>query len=337
MIPYHGSGPYCYTHSLRMAAGADELPPPAVIETLTGSPFGFQLIGGTLPLFDPYSWDPGYGLDQAIDLLGLSCAHTSGGTPAQAYARLRDACSRGPVLAGPVDLGLLLYRPGTPEPGFGDHYVAVLAADDGAVLLHDPEGHPYATLSAPAFLDAWRAETVTYSDTPYVMRSDFVRERKVTPAEALRRSLPGAVAWLSGRTDLPVPPGTLGGAEGIEAFAGLVERGLEQGTRDVQSGFAIRVGARRLADASVCLSLLELPGAAAAAAELAVRVGSLQEPLTTGDDRVLTGRLRGLAPGYERLREALVDATGPSASGGDDDTWTDGPAEHRAAPSRAPM
>ncbi|WP_405792323.1 hypothetical protein [Streptomyces sp. NBC_01506] len=313
MITYQGSGPYCYTHSLAMVAGAGEVPPSAVIETLTGSPFGFQLLGGTLPLFDPYGWDPERGLDEAVDLLGLRCAHTAGGTPQEAYARLKDACARGPVLAGPVDMGLLLYRPGTPAPGFGDHYVAVLAADDGAVLLHDPQGHPYATLSAPAFLDAWRADTVDYSDRPFVMRSDFVREREVSAVEALRRSLPRAVAWLSGRTDLPAPPGTLGGAEGVDGFAALVERGLEDATRGLLGSFAIRVGARRLSDASACLTLLELPGPAAVAAELSRHVGSLQEPLITRDDPGLLLGLRRLAPGYERLRVALAGAlTGAS-------------------------
>ncbi|WP_405608082.1 hypothetical protein OG292_02345 [Streptomyces sp. NBC_01511] len=315
MISYQGSGPYCYTHSLAMAAGAHELPPSAVIETLTGSPFGFQLIGGNLPLFDPYGWDPERGLDEAVDVLGLRCAHTAGGTPAEAHARLMAACARGPVLAGPIDMGLLLYRLGTPSPGFGDHYVVVLAADDGAVLLHDPQGHPYATLSASAFLDAWRADTVDYTDLPYVMRSDFVRERKVTAAEALRRSLPRAVGWLSGRDDLPVPPGTLGGAGGVDAFAGLVERGLERDTRHLLGSFAIRVGARRLSDASACLSLLDLPGPAAAAAELSQHVGSLQEPLVIGDDQELVARLGRLAPGYERLRVSLAGVLADASEG----------------------
>ncbi|MFC8264071.1 hypothetical protein ACFUNF_42440 [Streptomyces sp. NPDC057291] len=62
MTHYIGSGPYCYANSLAMMLG-EAAPPPAVIEVLTGSPFGFELIGGTLPLFDPYGWDP--------DLVGL--------------------------------------------------------------------------------------------------------------------------------------------------------------------------------------------------------------------------------------------------------------------------
>ncbi|MFD9721238.1 hypothetical protein [Streptomyces sp. NPDC059076] len=308
MLPYTGSGPYCYANSLAMAAGDHLLPPPGVIETLTGSPFGFQLIGGTMPLFDPYGWDPERGLDAAIDLLGLRCSRTAGGSRSAASTRLQRAAARGPVLVGPVDMGLLLYRPGTPAPGFGDHYVVVLAADDDIVLLHDPEGHPYATLRTSAFLDAWRADAVDYGEAPYVMRSEFVREREVGTRDALWQALPGAIAWLSGRTDLPVPAGTLGGADGVGAFADLVEHGLDQDTRDLLGSFAIRVGARRLSDASVCLELLNLPGPAAIAGELSRRLGALQEPLVTQDDKVLAAGLRSIAPGYGRLRDALRQA-----------------------------
>ncbi|MEU5404393.1 hypothetical protein ABZ348_34505 [Streptomyces sp. NPDC005963] len=314
MPPYQGSGPYCYTHSLAMAADDPLLPPSGVIETLTGSPFGFQLIGGTTPLFDPYGWDPELGLDAAVDLLGLRCVRTVGGSGPEANARLQRAAARGPVLAGPVDMGLLLYRPGTPAPGFGDHYVVVIAADDDVVLLHDPQGHPYATLRTSAFLDAWRADTVPYGEAPFVMRHDFVREREVTAPEALWRSLPRAIGWLSGRTDLPVPSGTLGEADGVTAFADLVERGLDQDTRDLLGSFAIRVGARRLSDASGCLAQLHLSGPASIAAELSRQVGALQEPLVSRDDETLSGRLRGLAPGYGRLRDALHAAV--AADGG---------------------
>ncbi|MGW4033310.1 hypothetical protein ACWEFL_29115 [Streptomyces sp. NPDC004838] len=309
-ISYTGSGPYCYANSLAMVLGPGT-PVPAVVETLTGSPFGFQLIGGGLPLFDPYGWDPEQGLDAAVGRLGLRCARTAGGSPDEALDRLRAACAQGPVLVGPVDLGLLLYRPGTPLPGGGDHYVVALAvegADRPTVLLHDPQGHPYATLDAPAFLDAWRAESVDYSPEPFVMRAGFVRERDVTAAEALRSSLPGAVEWLAGRRDLPVLPGTLGGAAAFESFAGQVESGLAPEVRAHLAAFAVRVGARRLGDAADCLALLDLPTAATAADDLSRGVGGLQAPLVAGDDRALAAGLRRLVPGYERLRAALATA-----------------------------
>ncbi|MFI1017396.1 hypothetical protein [Streptomyces sp. NPDC020965] len=316
MHRYIGSGPYCYANSLAMTLGPGT-PPPAVIETLTGSPFGVQLIGGTLPFFDPYAWDPEQGLDAAVELLGARCERTSGGTPREALARLRAACAHAPVLVGPVDMGLLLFQPGTPAPvpapgegGGVDHYVVVLAVDGDTVLLHDPHGHPYATLPTGAFLAAWRADAVDYTDVPYVLRAGFVREREVTEEEALRRSLPRAAAWLAGRADVPVPAGTLGGAAAVEELAALVEGGLAPATRALLTEFGVQVGARRLADAAGCLAALGLPGAAAVADGQSRLVGSLQLPLVTGDDRTAATVLRRLAPTYERLRSALAAAVG---------------------------
>ncbi|MBU5442139.1 hypothetical protein [Paenibacillus sp. MSJ-34] len=49
-FPYIGSGPYCYTNSIAMMLG-ERSPQTAVIEFATSSPFGMQLIGGTLPFF----------------------------------------------------------------------------------------------------------------------------------------------------------------------------------------------------------------------------------------------------------------------------------------------
>jgi hypothetical protein len=55
-----------------MALGP-EAPSPSTIEVLTGSPFGFGLLAGRVPLFDPYGWDPNRGLDDAIGRLGWTC------------------------------------------------------------------------------------------------------------------------------------------------------------------------------------------------------------------------------------------------------------------------
>ncbi|MFD7663374.1 hypothetical protein [Streptomyces sp. NPDC059788] len=305
---YTGSGPYCYSSSLAMVLGPDSAPSTAVIETLTGSPFGVQLVGGTMPLFDPYAWDPEIGLDAAVSALGLRCVRSAGGTQEEALARLGAACAEGPVLVGPLEMGLLLYQPGSGAATGADHYVVVLAVENGTVLLHDPHGHPYATLPAPAFAAAWRAETVPYTDAPYVMRAAFVRERATDPAEALWHSLPGAVRWLAGRDDLPVPPDSLGGADAVEALADQVAKGLPADTRDLLGVFAVQVGARRLNDAAACLAPLGLSGPAAVLAEQSRLLGSLQHPLVAGDDRTLEAGLRQLAPTYDRLRTTLEQA-----------------------------
>ncbi|MFJ9518613.1 hypothetical protein ACIRPK_10145 [Kitasatospora sp. NPDC101801] len=307
MLGYLGSGPYCYTNSLAMVLGA-EAPSTAVIETLTGSPFGAQLIAGSLPLFDPYGWHPEAGLDAAIASLGWSCERTDGGRPAEALERLRAACSRGPVLVGPVDMGLLLYQPGTPNADGGDHYVVVLAVGEDGVELHDPHGHPFVTLPTAAFLAAWEAKSVSYIDAPFVLRTGFVRDRRVAPVDALRRSLPGAERWLAGRDELPMPPGSLGGAAAVEALADLVAQGTPPGIRTLLTAFGVRVGARRLNDAANCLAELGLSEASAVAQGQARILGGLQYPLVQGDDQTAATRLRQLAPTYAQLRRAVAEA-----------------------------
>lgn len=313
MLTYTGSGPYCYSNSLAMVLGP-AAPSTAVIETLTGSPFGVELIGGTMPLFDPYGWHPELGLHAAVSALGLSCVRDTGGTENEALARLRAACAQGPVLAGPLEMGLLLYQHGSGTAIGADHYVVVLAVENDTVLLHDPHAHPYATLPAPAFAAAWRAETVKYTEDTYVMRSAFTQERAVDPADALWQSLPGAVQWLAGRDDLPVPPGTLGGAAAVEALADQVAKGdLPSGTRALLGDFAVQVGAHRLNDAAACLTSLGLTTPAALLAEQSRVLGSLQYPVVSGDDQALEAGLRQLAPTYERLRTALEETVAQGA------------------------
>jgi hypothetical protein len=309
-IPYTGSGPYCYANSLAMVLGATA-PPPSVIEVLTGSPFGLEVLGGRLPLFDPYGWDPDYGLDDAIGLLGWSCRRQGADDDDQALAMLREAAKAGPVLAGPVEMGLLSYQPGMTGPIEADHFVVVLDADDAIIRLHDPHGHPYATLPAPEFLAAWRADTIAYRTAPYTMRSDFHRLREVTAEAALRAALPGAVAWLRGRDDRPVPPGTLGGAAAAHLLADLVAGGLDPGLQAHLTLFAIRVGTRRLVDAATALAGLGLDRAAAVADRQARLVGSLQFDIVAGRAGPAAESLRRLAPTYEELAVALTTVSRP--------------------------
>ncbi|MER6950695.1 hypothetical protein ABT294_42425 [Nonomuraea sp. NPDC000554] len=148
---------------------------------------------------------------------------------------------------------------------------------------------------------------ISYLEQPFRMRYGFARREQVSPEEALRRSLPAALAWLAGRTDVEVSPGTLGQAEAAERTAELVEEGLDPEIRTLWQAFAVRVGARRLNDLAVCLSSLGLDTGAAVAAEQARIVGGLQGPLVSGDDAALAAGLRRLAPTYERLRAALTD------------------------------
>jgi hypothetical protein len=303
--PYAGSGPYCYANSLAMMLGP-AVPTPSVIEVLTGSPFGIELLAGRLPLFSPCGWDPDRGLDDAIALLGWTCHRQGAGDDEQSLAMLQDAVKTGPVLAGPMEIGLLRHQPDITGPIGSDHFVCVLEADDELIRFHDPQGFPYATLPARDFLAAWRAETIPYKATSYTMRSDFRRVRDVTAQAALRAALPGAVAWLRGRDDVAVPPGTIGGAAAARRIAYLIAGGLDADTRGHLTYFAIKVGARRLTDAATALACIGRDQAAAVATRQARLVGSLQYDIVTRANGSAAETLRQLAPTYEELAAALV-------------------------------
>jgi hypothetical protein len=302
---YIGSGPYCYANSLAMVLGP-AAPDPAVIEVLTGSPFGVALLGGSMPFFNPLGWDPGVGLDLAIESLGWTCACASGGSDAEAAESLRQASQDHPVLAGPLEFGLLRHHPGSGTAIGSDHYVVVIGADHGVIQFHDPHGHPYATLPSGDFLAAWRAESIGYATGPFTARSAFRHEREVSAEAALRRVVPIAARWLAGATPDPMPPGSLGGAAALDRLAELVHAGLEPGPHDHLAYFAVRVGARRLADAATALESIGQKKAAAIADQQARVLGAVQHPLVTGDRATVTRLLRQLAPLYADLQTSLA-------------------------------
>lgn len=302
-FPYTGSGPYCYANAFAMMFGAQG-PPPAAIEVATGSPFGMQLVGGALPFFDPYGWTPEAGFDGALAALGWTSSVSSGGDAGEALARLEAALAAGPAWVGPVEMGLLRHQPGKAGPIGADHYVVVLEVSGGRVLMHDPEGHPYASLPLGDFLAAWRAETIDYGE-PYAMRTAFRRRAVVPDLDAIRASIPAAIRWLSADAGRDMPPGSLGNGEAAKGLAALVEGGCGDGLRDHLIHFAVRVGARRAADAATYLGRAGYAEAARVADEQARLIGSIQHPLVVGDGRAAASALLALAPTYERLRAAL--------------------------------
>ncbi|HLP66458.1 MAG TPA: hypothetical protein VK181_02945 [Rhizobium sp.] len=302
-FPYVGSGPYCYTNSFAMMFGEDA-PSSAVIEFATCSAFGMQLLGGTLPFFDPYGWTPDAGFDAALDAMGWTSTVTSGGSADEASDRLRAELLHGPVWVGPVEMGWLGYQPGMNGPISADHYLVVLAIEGDRLRLHDPQGYPYATLPIGDFLKAWRAESIDYG-LPFTMRANFRHVRTVREEDIITATLPAAAAWLSMRQREYLPDGTLGNGEAAAALASMIETGCDENLRGHLIHFAVRVGARRLADAATCLARVGCPDAAQILSEQAALVGSLQYPLSTGRDAEAAIVLRRLAVTYQQLSAAL--------------------------------
>ena len=298
---YIGSGPYCYANCMAMAlADGTE---PGLLEVLTGSPFGLQLLGGRRPLFDPLGWDPEIGIDAALDLLGWSCERSGGGDADAALERLRGATACGPVLAGPVEMGLLGHHPGAKGAIGADHYLLVFA-----------------------FEGTWSGSTTrTVTRTPHCLpgfrrglarRFDRISPRRVHDAHRFpprpgdrrprraARICAAAITWLTGRPER-APQGSLGTGEAALALADLAEQGLTGGQREELMWFAVRVGSRRLADAGYWLGQIGLGDAAVIAGAQARLVGGLQYPLVTGDNATIAEMLRDLAPTYHQLGQAL--------------------------------
>lgn len=302
-VPYIGSGPYCYANSFGMMFGGDA-PSTAAVQFATSSPFGMQLVGGVLPFFDPYGWTPEAGFNDALDAMGWISTVTKGGSAEDALARLKAALSDDPVWVGPVEMGHLRHQPGKDGSIGADHYVVVLAVEDGQVRMHDPQGYPFAALPLDDFMTAWRAETIDYGE-PYTMRTHFRRVREVREDDVIRASLPAATRWLSMEHAQHLPEGTVGNQKAAELLASMVEDGCSDDLRGHLIHFAVRVGARRLADAATCLARVGRADAAEIASHQAVLIGSLQYPLTVGRDAEAAAILRQLAPTYPRFLSLL--------------------------------
>lgn len=243
MTAYVGSGPYCYASTLATVAGRGW--PAAVVETLTGSAFGYQLFDG-LPYFDPAGWDPDLGVDQALELLGWTSERRTYDDGETAYGELGELAADGPVFAGPLEMGLLLHQPGSDRPLGADHFVTVLAADAEGVLMHDPEGFPYAWLPKDAFIAAW-ASPVAYCVGRFPLRTAVRPAADVGTDAALAASLPRAAAWAAAPEN----------AAGLRELAARAAAGLDDETTTVLADFSLRLAARRRVDAAVALRPLD--------------------------------------------------------------------------------
>ncbi|MFE7718350.1 hypothetical protein ACFU44_04845 [Nocardia rhizosphaerihabitans] len=301
-VPYRGSGPYCYANSLAMMMGADA-PDPAVIETVTGSPFGMQLIGGALPYFDPYGWTPELGVQDALAALGWTANTLSGGDADGALGRLTALLAAGPVMVGPIEMGYLRYQPGMNGPIGADHYLIAVGIERDHITVHDPQGYPYARLPLADFMAAWRADSLTYGQ-PYTTRSDFTQVTRVDVDAAITSVLPRAATWLAVDPTQPMPAGSLANGAAALALADLLDNG-DNDVREHLVHFAIRVGARRLTDAATCLHKVGFTDAASTMDRQARLVGALQQSVSTGDTGTSIHTLRALAPTYDNLRADL--------------------------------
>jgi len=277
MIPYVGSGEYCYANSLHMSllgsgGTPDNVPSPGFLECLTTMPFGkTYLTSAKLFFFD--GLDPDRGLTRAIETLGWKCRLERGGDEQEALRRLRTASQQGPVLLGPLDMGYLTYNPNYHYLGGSDHFVVVLAVEQDHVLIHDPKGFPYATLPFDDLLQAWRAERIAYIGETYTLRADFRLVEAVSRQEMIARTLPHI------RTNVQRDPGGpefYGSVRALRMLAETLRAEVPDHLVDHLRYFALPLAVRRNLDAQAFLTEGNRPEAAGLIEQQARLLGQAQ-------------------------------------------------------------
>lgn len=257
-VRYTGKSEYCYSNSLNMVLSAvapDDwtVPDPGFLECLTTMPFGetfLDLKGGPLFFCSPAVVNPESGLDRAVSALGWKCdvwrgARTS--SESDLLGRLSASLKNGPILAGPLDLGELPHNPRSRYLRGGDHFVAVLSANEGGILFHDPFGYPYVRLPVRSFLRGWRADRIPYRQGPYGLRSNFWASRPRTRLQSLRHVAPLLAKTLVAN---PGGPRSYGGLAALERLIDTVKNSPPRSLTETLTYFSLPLGARRRTDAA---------------------------------------------------------------------------------------
>lgn len=295
-LTYLGNSPYCMANSLSVLFGTDG-PGPAALEIAGGSPFGLAIHGEDYIYFSSPIWRPEFGLNNAMELAGWECDRIHGSAE-KSVAKLREATWDKPVLAGPVEMGLLPYVPGLGHAVGADHNIVVIGVEGDVVRAHDVIGWPFVTVPIDALLKTWQGNTFAYLADAYAVRFNFRRVREVDRDTILRRAMHTAVEMLSA-------PGI---AETAERAADLVGGELTSMQYKYLVEFTVQGGARRLADAGALYSELGVRPAADILNRQALLVGSLQLDLMTHEYAKAAATFRALGPTYAELRRAFEAA-----------------------------
>jgi hypothetical protein len=295
-LRYHGNSPYCIANSLTVLFG-DAGPGPALLEVAGGSPFGIavhEVDGDDIIYFSSPLWRPEFGIANAMELTGWESDRVHGSLD-DSLAVLRAATWDAPVLAGPIEMGLLPYVPGLGQAVGADHNLVVIGVDGDTVLAHDVIWLPFVTVKLDDLVKAWEGNTFAYPADAYAVRSNFRQARIVKPAGVLRSAMETAIGQLEA-------PGI---AEAAERSADLVSGELNNMQYKYLVEFQIQAGARRLADAASLYREYGHDGPATILERQAMLVGSLQLSLMTHENGEAAATFRKLGPTYAELREAF--------------------------------
>ena len=242
MSMYFGDVSLCYTNSLAMALdsfGFDVRPERLEALMVMGN-------GASVVEDDPHhpivffdNGMPDVSISNCLRMLGFTWEDFFVEEPVADLAEVRDRLTRmlekGPVVAGPLDMGLLTYNPNFHGLGGVDHFVCVLGLDGGRLHLHDPAGFPYMSMDFEDFAKAWEARAISYRRGSFSMWGGFTRVREPEGEEVYRE----VSSIMRKRYEA-------GEAGVIRSYAEAIRRdGMSQQQQAIHQYFSFRLAAAR--------------------------------------------------------------------------------------------
>ena len=242
MSMYFGDVSLCYTNSLAMALdsyGFDARP--EHLEALMAMGNGATIVEDDprhpIVFFD--NGMPDASISDCLRMLGFAWEDFFVEEPVADLGEVRDRLARmlerGPVVAGPLDMGLLTYNPSYRDLGGVDHFVCVFGLTDTRVLLHDPAGFPCMSMDFEDFAKAWETRAISYKRGSFSMWGDFTRVREPGDDEVYRE--------VSSITRKRYEEGESGV---IRAYAEAIRRnGMSPQQKGIHQYFSFRLAAAR--------------------------------------------------------------------------------------------
>jgi hypothetical protein len=193
---------------------------------------------------------PDVGVSRALTQLGFSFVEGASDDPSSPpFCELRQAVAASPAIVGPLDIGLLPYRPQSRGASGSDHYILVLEIEGDEALVHDPWGFPFASLTLDQLREAWRADLIPYRRGFYRYWHSPRRVESPTDEELYARTVNAFREAYEVGPNSYAEKATHIGVDAIREVA-RIARGGELASEELAhlSGFSLRLACRRAID-----------------------------------------------------------------------------------------